>query len=148
MAVTSLLEAVVDVIGTPTRAADRSRLRIGELRTRALERDLVVTLVDLDENSARLDLLIRFDRDTEHRPADTRRDRRDMRIHLRIVGRLAPRGDPPPDSGADSEENGNANKNSNTLHAHLVTEPPRYLATASSAVPRDRASMAFATLKP
>ena len=74
------------------------RFGIGKLGTRALERDLVVALVDLDEHGARLDLLIRFDGHTQHSPADTRRDRRDMRIHLRIVGRLAPRGDPPPDS--------------------------------------------------
>ena len=100
------------------------------------------------EHGTHLDFLIRLDGHAQHRPTNTRRDRRDMRIHLRIVGRLAPRGDPPPGSGTDREENGNANKNSNTLHAHLVTEPPRYLATASSAVPRDRASMAFATLKP
>ena len=123
------------------------RFSVCKLRARPIERDLVVARVDLDEHGTHLDFLIRLDGHTQHSPANTRRDRRDMRIHLRIVGGLAPRGDPPPDSRANGYENGYCDKNPNTL-AHLVTEPPRYLATASSAVPRDRASMAFATLKP
>ena len=69
---------------------DRRRFGVGELGARRVERDLVVARIDLDEHGARLDLLVVVDRHAQHRAADARRNRRHMRIHLRIVGRLAP----------------------------------------------------------
>jgi hypothetical protein len=50
LAVDLVARRVVDVIGHRARRRC-SRLRIGEFCTRALERDFVVTLVDLDENA-------------------------------------------------------------------------------------------------
>ena len=76
---------------------NRVRFGIGQLGARLLEGHLIVARIDLDEHVAGVDLLVVGDRHPKDRAADTRGDLRHMRIHLRIVGRLAPRGDPVPD---------------------------------------------------
>jgi hypothetical protein len=98
--------------------SDRRGLRVGELRARLVDRHLVVARIELDQRRAGLDDLIVVDRDARHRAADARRDLRDERIHLRIVGRLAARGEPQPDADAGEREEDRADpqKDARLLH--------------------------------
>ena len=64
-------------------------LGVGQLGARAIERDLVVARIDLHEHGARLHRLVVGDRHAQHRAADARGHRRHVRVHLRVVGRLA-----------------------------------------------------------
>ena len=97
----TLLVAVVDVIGTLLCAAIAARFGIGQLGPRLVHGDLIVARIELHEHGAGFDQLVVRDRHLQHRAADARRHRRHVRIHLRIVGRLAALRQPPPGAGAD-----------------------------------------------
>jgi hypothetical protein len=123
---------------------------IGQLGARLLEGHLVVARIDLDEHVAGVDLLVVGDRHPKDGAADTRGNLRHVRIHLGIVGRLAPRGDPVPDRDAEHGENDEAGGNPN---ARLLCEryvvghqrvPPRNCRSVASAVPTPRISAPFA----
>ena len=84
-------------MGTPARAAVQRGLRIGEVRLSTPERHPEVLRIDLDEQRAGLDLLVVSDVHGQNRPADTRRNRRDVPVNLRIV-RCFAAGQVPPDA--------------------------------------------------
>ena len=104
--------AVVDVArrrGRGDRHAASARRRRWPRRRRArrgrlIDRHLIVARIELHEHRAGFDALVVFDRHAQHRAADARRDLRHVRIHLRIVGRLASGGDDQPDDDADDRE--------------------------------------------
>ena len=84
---TPLLD-VVAVIGTFAFAAAASASAVGQLRPGAVERNLVVARIDLDQHGALLHLLVVGDGHAQHRAADPGGHRRHVRVHLRVVGRL------------------------------------------------------------
>jgi hypothetical protein len=69
-------------------------LRVGEFRSRAIDRDLIIAGIQFDEHSARLDVLILLDVDFGDWPTDPRRDLCNVAVNLRIVCRHASGGDP------------------------------------------------------
>jgi hypothetical protein len=86
---------------------------VRELRARLVDRHLVIARIELDEDVPGFDELVVVDGDARDGAADARRDLRDARIQLRIVGRLAAGGEVEPaaaggddedeDAGADAE---------------------------------------------
>ena len=97
----TLLAAVVDVIGTLLRAA-MAVASASASSARALSTaTCIVARIELHEHGARLDPLVVVDGNLRDGAADARRDLCDRRIHLRIVGRFAPGGQPEPHADAD-----------------------------------------------
>ncbi len=86
----------------------RRGLRIGKLRASLGDRDLVVARIELDEHGACFDVLVVGHGQLEHDAADARRDRRDVRVDLGIVGRLAGGRQIQPGDHADDREDKNA----------------------------------------
>ena len=83
---------------------ERRGFGVGELGARLVDRHLVVARIELDEHRAGFDELVVVDGDARDGAADARRDLRDVRVHLRIVGRLAAGGQPEPDADADDDD--------------------------------------------
>jgi len=75
--------------GTPAVAAlyqsRAGQTIVGEIGARFLDAHLVVARIDFDQRRAGIDQLVVHHAHAQHRPADARRNRRHVRIHLRIV---------------------------------------------------------------
>jgi hypothetical protein len=75
--------------------------------TRALDRDVVIAGVDFDQHGTGVDLLVVANRDAHDGAADAGRDLHDVRVDLRVVGRLATAGHDEPGArggGADEDD--------------------------------------------
>jgi hypothetical protein len=129
-------------IGTPVRAA-AACASASASSARAIDGDLVVARIDLNEEGTAVHPIVVVDGHLDHGAADARRDLRNVPIDLRIVGRLVPARQQPDDGGNDDEHGDGGRNDPRTTHSCL---PPRYDMTADSVTPRARASVAFARL--
>jgi hypothetical protein len=133
----------VAVIGTFALAA-AAAASASASSARALEGDLVIPWIDLDEHRALVRLRVLHHRHAPHRAADPRRDWRDVRIDLRIVGGFAAARRHEPRRARQDDDHHDRRQDAYSPTRHFT--PPRYFSTASSAVPSDRARSAFETL--
>src|SRR5581483_5433085 len=97
-----------------------------------------------DEHCARFHVLVVGDEHPNHRAAHSRRNRDQMTVHLRVVGRLAAGGDPEPRGGRgedrEAEERGGpqpapareGNRRTGVSHQRM---PPKTRRAVSSAIP-------------
>ncbi len=81
-----------------------ARFSIGQLGARLVDRHLIVAGIELDQHGSGIDELVVFDCHPCDRAAYPRGDLRDVRVHLRIVGRDAAGGEEQPETDTRERE--------------------------------------------